>query len=384
MIRQLLAWLGWGKRMTDERHHAAAVADSAADPAHRDGAAAGPLEPLPVEHRRPATADPVPAEQPAARPAPPPPPAPEPRQHIPVQVVQQPPASARPAELGDPLVLVGKPRLASKPAAFTTAMDAPPDSVIDGGELDGLTVRAASLRGDEHRYYADPRQDAFAIRPLTVEKGAAPLLVCVADGVGSQPLSHLGSAAVTRFLGQEIGPYAAKLLDPAAENGLRKRCTELIAHVSRRLELAAAKREKPAQALSTTLVAALIGPAGSGGHRRAVMFAVGDSPAYILREGQFEQIFGAGAADEMAGAATDALPSRIAEPSVMVAELGPGDVVVLCTDGLGNPMVNTDVSGQLARWWQGGPPSLPAFYWQMSFRAQSFGDDRTAVCVWIG
>jgi serine/threonine protein phosphatase PrpC len=362
--------------MSDEQQHAATVADTVVTAVRQDrGSGAGPLEPFPVETKPRPAAAPVPEEGT---------PQPEPRQQIPVRIKQPAPVAAGPAEVGEPLVVGEKPRLESRPGAFTTALDAPPDSAIDGGDLDGLVVRAASLRGDEHRYYADPRQDAFAIHPLTTGKGATALLVCVADGVGSQPLSHLGSAAVTRILGQEIGPYAPKLLDPAAEGGLRKRCTEVITHVSQRLELEAANRQVPAQALSTTLVAALIGPVAGDDHRRAVMFAVGDSPAYILRDGHFEQIFGAGAADELAGTATDALPSRIAEPVVMVADLGPGDVTVLCTDGLGNPMVNDDVQAQLAAWWQGGPPSLPAFYWQMSFRAKSFGDDRTAVCVWIG
>jgi len=353
--------------MSDERQPAAATADPTVP--------AGPLEPIAVDQNPRPAADPVHEEQPSP---------PEPRQQIPVQIRQPSPVASGPAELGEPVVLVGKPRLKSRPGAFTTALDAPPDSAIDGGDLNGMVVRAASLRGDDHRYYADPRQDAFAIHSLSTGKGATALLVCVADGVGSKPLSHLGSAAATRILGQEIEPYAQKLLDPAAEGGLRKRCAEVISHVTQRLELEAAHRQVPAQALSTTLVAALIGSIAGGGHRRAVMFAVGDSPAYILRDGHFEQIFGAGAADDLAGAATDALPSRTVEPIVMVAELGPGDVVVLGTDGLGNPMVNEDVRTQLAKWWQGGPPSLPAFYWQMSFRAQSFGDDRTAACVWIG
>ncbi|BBH69919.1 hypothetical protein ACTI_66040 [Actinoplanes sp. OR16] len=355
--------------MSDEPRREALVTGTADGPADHERREDD--RPQPHEQVVPITADPAGTTRAAAR------------EQIPVRIqAEEPPPG--PAELGEPMVLVGKPRLASRPGAFTAEPDAPPDSVIDGGDLEGLTVRAASLRGDEHRYYADPRQDAFAIGPLVAGKNATALLVCVADGVGSQPKSHLGSAAVTRFLRQEITPYAEKLLDPTAESGLRKRCAEVTAHVSQRLEHEAAQRQVPARALSTTLVAALIGPDTGGGHHRAVLLAVGDSPAFMLRDGQFEQIFGQSAAGELAGAATEALPSRGAEPVVMVADLGPGDVLVLCTDGLGNPMANSSVSDQLVKWWQGGPPSLPAFFWQMSFRAQSFGDDRTAVCVWIG
>ena len=59
-------------------------------------------------------------------------------------------------------------------------------------------------------------------------------------------------------------------------------------------------------------------------------------------------------------------------------------MLMLCSDGLSGPMDNNEsVRDQLADWWGGQPPSLPEFYWQMSFRAQTYGDDRSAVCVWV-
>ena len=56
---------------------------------------------------------------------------------------------------------------------------------------------------------------------------------------------------------------------------------------------------------------------------------------------------------------------------------------MVCTDGLSNPMRNAAVSSQLAQWWgRGTVPGMPEFGWQLSFRAKSYGDDRTAVCAW--
>jgi serine/threonine protein phosphatase PrpC len=306
-------------------------------------------------------------------------PPPDRREQIPVQVAAPPAAVA--STFGDPLVLIGNPRLGSTPRAFTTAPESPTDSAIDGGEVAGLVVRAASLRGDDHRHYGEPRQDSFGLHVLGGKHGDI-LLACVADGIGSKPLSHIGSAAVCRFLAEEIEPYAARMLDPQRESNLDEWCRELVARLNARLELEAASRKVSPQSLSTTLVAALIGPVDSG-RRRAVLFAVGDSPAFVLRSGGFQEPFDSGD-EELAGAATAALPGLPDAVSVRVADFVPGDVVVLCTDGLGNPMRDDMVRKQLAEWWGGAPPGLPLFFWQMSFRAQSFGDDRTAVNVWVG
>ncbi|WP_085067136.1 protein phosphatase 2C domain-containing protein [Catenuloplanes japonicus] len=340
-----------------------------------------------TQSSRPETTGPVPppAELRPLPPKPVPAPVAESRPVITVRASVAPPPAARAEPLGEPLVLVGSPRLRSVPRAFPSAPGAPPDTVIDGGEIGGLTVRAASLRGDDHRHLCEPRQDSFALHrfPLTGRTGEPVLLACVADGVGSQPLSHLGSAAACRFLGEEIGRYADRLLDPAGEGDLNALCRELVTVVAARMEREAAVHEAAPKALSTTLVAGLFGPAQANGGRRVVLFAVGDSPAYLLRDGDFEPTFRAAGTDEMAGAPTFALP-RVGDVEVMIYEcVRPGGMILLCTDGLGNPMHAAPVRSQLAQWWRTGPPGLPAFFWQLSFRAQSFGDDRTAVCVWV-
>ncbi|MCY0955756.1 protein phosphatase 2C domain-containing protein [Streptomyces sp. H27-H5] len=74
-----------------------------------------------------------------------------------------------------------------------------PDTVVDGATHGPLTVRAASVRGDSHRYHAEPRQDAVVVARLGAPgEDTGVLLLGVADGVGSVPRSHLGSHLVCR------------------------------------------------------------------------------------------------------------------------------------------------------------------------------------------
>lgn len=67
---------------------------------------------------------------------------------------------------------------------------------------------------------------------------------------------------------------------------------------------------------------------------------------------------------------------------VAVGTVGAEEALVLCTDGLTGPMRNAQVKEQLVQWWSGPVPTALEFGWQLGFQAKSYGDDRTAVCVW--
>jgi serine/threonine protein phosphatase PrpC len=291
-----------------------------------------------------------------------------------------------PTGLPVPPVLLGEPKLTSTPGALPTAEASVADSLLDGGEVDGLVVRAASIRGDEHRYYGETRQDAFAIASM-LTPAATPnspaLLVAVADGIGSEELSQVGSQTVCSLLARHMRSYAGAILNPgSADPSLRdKRCLEVVEALHEELNREAKRRNVAPRALSTTLSVALIGTA-DGLSRRAIVFAVGDSPIFTLRNGQFSKVLPVEADGGLAGNPTDALPTSIGPVRATELSLQSGDMLLVCTDGLGNPMKgNPSVTGHLA-WSWADPPSLPDFYWQFSFRAVTFGDDRTAVCVW--
>jgi serine/threonine protein phosphatase PrpC len=267
------------------------------------------------------------------------------------------------------------PSIGSDPAGLPSAETAVPDTVLDGARIGGLTVRAASLRGDDHRYFGQTRQDALGIRaiPGDAPERADALVVCVADGLGSEPYSHLGAEAACWLVGEEIERDHRLLLDPGAQ-------VSSIAHVlagrlaQRLLEIARRSGLDP-KAVRTTLVATLIEtePADPA-YRRCVVLAVGDSPAFVLRDGAFRPCLDA--------LTTAALPTGFHTVETAVVTLGPGDMLLLCSDGLSDPMRTAAVERDLAAHWSGTIPGLPEFCWQLGFRARSCGDDRTAICVW--
>lgn len=288
-----------------------------------------------------------------------------------------------------PPVLVGNPSLGSDPLGLPRVPAATPDSVLDGARFGPFTVRAASLRGDDHRHNSETRQDAigiWALDPLpALETDSPVLLACVADGVGSHPLSHLGSAQACSLLKKHVAAYFPHLVGRDKEL-IERACRQVITDVAAGLRVLADDNRLEAKQVSTTLTACLVIPGRKneeGSVARGVVFNVGDSPSLRLREGRWISFRHKDESDVM-DTGTDALPTRPDSCQVSVSDLYTGDMIMLCTDGLGGPLErNASVGDQLAEWWGGHIPSLPEFYWQLSFRAQTYGDDRSAVCIWL-
>jgi hypothetical protein len=69
-----------------------------------------------------------------------------------------------------------------------------------------------------------------------------------------------------------------------------------------------------------------------------------------------------------------------------VAEIGPGDVLLIGTDGIGDPLGSGEGGvGNLFRDLVTGPtapPSLIEFAHAVDFSRETFDDDRTLVAVW--
>jgi serine/threonine protein phosphatase PrpC len=292
--------------------------------------------------------------------------------------------TGRPATVfPEPLVLYGQPTLRSDPRGLPSIEPTVPDTVLDGADLDKLSIRAASLRGDDHRYMARPRQDSMGMWQVTGATATA-FLICAADGVGSEPLSHLGAATACQLLREEIPERLDALLDPQRDAEVPSLCRAMAERIGLRLTDRARWLDATPRTLSTTLVGALLDarPADPA-RRRCVVFAVGDSTAFLLRDLAFDPCLPEEVDGLIADPSTAALPGHIGQVGIQILTLQPTDVLMICTDGLSGPMRNATVRDQLAEWWSSPAiPSMPEFGWQLSFRAKSFGDDRTAICAW--
>ncbi|MFE6867795.1 protein phosphatase 2C domain-containing protein [Kitasatospora sp. NPDC057692] len=257
-----------------------------------------------------------------------------------------------------------------------------PDTVVDGGRFGPLTVRAASVRGDGHRYAAECRQDTA----LVVRTGEL-LLVAVADGVGSQSHSHHGSHGIVRLLTRQVAQQAGTLLAflrSGAEPDFADLMSRLVATAAGELAREAERAGLPPKSHATTLRALLV-PADPAVPFRGFV-AVGDGGLLRLREGGWQNLE-ASEADEggaLISTRTDCLPEAYERTRArLITDTRPGDLLVLCTDGLALPLLKEP---ELQRWlgerWGREVPGLAEFLWQTQVRVRSYDDDRSVVCLW--
>ncbi|MEE1828934.1 PP2C family serine/threonine-protein phosphatase [Streptomyces sp. BE20] len=256
-----------------------------------------------------------------------------------------------------------------------------PDTVVDGGTFGPVTVRAASVRGDSHRYRGECRQDA-----VLVTRAGDLLLLAVADGVGSQQHSQRGSNGVLRLLARQVAHKAETLLAClriGAEADFAVLMGQMVAAVAGELAKDAGQWGLDPKSYATTLRALLV-PADADVAARGFV-SVGDGGLLRLREGGWTNC----EQDEDDGAListrTHCLPEAYEQTRVrLITDTRPGDLLVLCTDGLALPLLKEpDLQDFLADRW-GGPdvPGLAEFLWQAQVRVRSYDDDRTAVCLW--
>jgi serine/threonine protein phosphatase PrpC len=258
-----------------------------------------------------------------------------------------------------------------------------PDTALDGGDLPGLVVRGASLRGEDHRNMGVVRQDSMGMWRVNDGQMAA-VLVCATDGVSSQPHSHRGAVAMCQLVRDLAQDQLSHFFKAESKTGVKFVWEFMADQLAKQLNDLALRQNMDPVTVSTTLAAALIeeNPQHAA-ERRYVILNVGDATAYLLRGGEFRECLVDPHEGEITESRTWTLPTSVGEVGTATGTLGPDDMLMVCSDGMSNPMRNGGVREQLARWWSGeGAPSLLEFGWQVGYRAKSYGDDRTAVCVW--
>ncbi|MFD8014264.1 protein phosphatase 2C domain-containing protein [Streptomyces sp. NPDC058955] len=285
-----------------------------------------------------------------------------------------------------PAVPQGRPRMADE----TVAAALVPDIVLDGAAHGPLTLRAASVRGDSHRYLGETRQDSVMTAHLGEKDAGELLALAVADGVGSQPLSHIGAQQACQRALSLLGAHAAELYEAlAAGRGdvFAELAGQVVERVADHLAQRAGQRGLAPVAYSTTLRVLLV-PLDPDVRTRGLL-TVGDGGTALLRDGVWDLAPGEDGekadGDRMIDTRTAALPlARTAATRLLDSR--PGDVLLVCTDGFSSPLAGApEMRAFLAGAWGGGAVPEPAdFLWQFQYRVKSYDDDRSAAVVWEG
>lgn len=249
-----------------------------------------------------------------------------------------------------------------------------PDTVLDAGRVGDIAVRAAATRGPSHRYYGTTREDAAAVVNIADRFVAA----AVADGVGSVAGSDRAAHDAVQVCLRRL--HQSLVAGPGMDGD---RLRDAIGAVQAELLDRPGLDGKAATTLTVAVLAAVPAPDGT---YQLWVGRVGDSPAYTLVDGDFEEIFRAGAAapGELHTTVTDGLPAP-SLPDAMVlsgGRLNPGQALVLATDGLGTPLRFGEVREHLADAWRAPGPEPIEFLTQLQFRRRSYDDDRSAVVMW--
>jgi len=257
-----------------------------------------------------------------------------------------------------------------------------PDTICNAWSTEHFTVRAAAVRGYDHRYRGLPRQDELAVR---VHRPTQAVVFAVADGV---------SAATHADRGAELACLAAvKTLSDGLDAGPPDRLPwqEMLQRAGRWLTREAVRLigvadPSPAEVertLGTTLVAGVVLRTERGDIVRLVQ--VGDSCGWLLRQGRFTPLLphkgGVGAV--VLSSAVEPLPRIPAEVRPVEVPLPADGALIVATDGVGDPL--GDGRGLVGRLFADAlhtPPSALGLARVLDFSRETFDDDRAAVVIW--
>ncbi|MET8990722.1 protein phosphatase 2C domain-containing protein [Nonomuraea wenchangensis] len=261
-----------------------------------------------------------------------------------------------------------------------------PDAECDGWSAPGLTLRSASVRGERHRYYRQPRQDATCA-VLHEESGV--VVFAVADGLSSASAATIGAAEACRAA---VWALHAQLDEggtgfPADFHADFHAAARYAAETLHRQAAALLRREpglaQVEELVATTLVAGVARPGGHGAE--VSLFRIGDSAAWTLdpARARYRPLFAAKADGDLVPTSVAALP-RVPEPlERWSGRLAPGEVLLVGTDGFGDPLGDGDgqVGALFAEHLAVPPPPLWLAH-LLDFSRETFDDDRTLLALW--
>ncbi|NUR88451.1 MAG: hypothetical protein HOY71_30550 [Nonomuraea sp.] len=252
-----------------------------------------------------------------------------------------------------------------------------PDLECDGWSTPAVTLRSASVRGDRHRYYGQPRQDATC---AVVHEGTGAVVFAVADGLSSAAASAVGAAeacrsAVWTLLTQlDAGRTDFTAAARHAADALHRQASVML----QRPEVPLPQVE---ELVATTLVAGTARPTAEG--VEVALFRIGDSAAWFLDGRHFHPLFTSKEEDGLVATGVTALP-RLPDPlDQWYGRLHRGHVLLVGTDGFGDPLGDGD--GQVGAMFADNlavPPTPLRLAHLLDFSRETFDDDRTLLALW--
>ena len=265
------------------------------------------------------------------------------------------------------LFAIGEPGRAAlaTPDGPPPAEVSPSDVAASSATLPGMRIRAASVRGIQHKAQHTARQDAFAL----AQAGGSQAVAVVCDGVGSLDRSDYAAALVSQQLAQLAMsgvPWPAAFETANAELG------KIVA------EWEALRRG----GMATTAVALTV--TRQAGWWLGEAAWVGDSPLWHLRaDGAWEPVTEVPAEGGQGFHSSSVEPMPTPDGACSWCSFRVyGGALFAMSDGVGNPLAwSAEVRDTLASWWE-SPPDLLTFAAQVGFARKSHIDDRTVVGIW--
>ena len=234
-------------------------------------------------------------------------------------------------------------------------------------DASGLTDVGRKRKANEDHFVIVSLRKAAEVRQTSVSdprvferlQGQEALLLIVADGVGGRAGGAIASETAVTSLVEYLADAAVCVhgLDPDREHDFLERLESAVRHTHQRIFAEGGGR---GQGMATTLtMAVLVWP-------RAYLLHVGDSRAFYLHNGRLKQLtrdqttgeymVDAGAWTEeqarkapTASALVSALGSDDLTVAVGLVDLQPGDVLLLCTDGLTRHVPDERIAEVLGR-----------------------------------
>jgi serine/threonine protein phosphatase PrpC len=159
------------------------------------------------------------------------------------------------------------------------------------------------------------------------------LLMAVADGVGGGPGGEIAADAA-------IAALAQRFFGAPRDRSIEDRLADAIREANTAVLRAAESSGK--RSAASTLVAAVVRD------ERAVIANLGDSRAYLVRDGTSRQLTEDHSAEIAHGITRFVGDPRGVQPDVFVEDLRRGDRLVLCSDGLTRHVEPDEIARQVA------------------------------------